>query len=45
MADGRLTERLGASIAALQGLMLRADAEAARTRVSADDRARYLELA
>ena len=44
-ADGRLTERLGTSIAALQALMLRAEAEAARTRVSADDRARYLELA
>ena len=45
MADSRLTERLGTSIATLQALMLRAEAEAARTRVSADDRARYLELA
>ena len=45
MADERLTERLGTSITALQALMLRAEAEAARTRVSADDRARYLELA
>jgi glutamine synthetase len=45
MADGRLTERMGTSVAALQALMLRAEAEAARTRVSADDRARYLELA
>jgi glutamine synthetase len=44
MADGRLTERMGTSVATLQALMLRAEAEAARTRVSADDRARYLEL-
>ena len=45
VADGRLRERLGVSVAALQALMLRAEAESARIRVSADDRARYLELA
>ena len=45
VADRRLSERLGTSIAALQALMLRAEAEAARIRVSAADRARYLELA
>ena len=45
MADDRLIDRLGTSVAALQALMLQAEAEAARTRVSADDRARYLELA
>ena len=45
LADGRLAAQLGTSIASLQALMLRAEAEAARTRVSGADRARYLELA
>jgi glutamine synthetase len=45
VADARLAERLGQDVVALQALMLRAEAEAARTRVSDADRARYLELA
>ena len=45
LSDSRMSARLGASVTALQALMLRAEAEAARTRVSAADRARYLELA
>jgi glutamine synthetase len=45
VADARLAERVGTDVVALQALVLRAEAEVARTRVSDADRARYLELA
>jgi glutamine synthetase len=45
LADARLAAWLGPDVVELQALVLRNEAEVARTRVADADRARYLELA